>query len=268
MMNTILETTAPRRLRTPAGVTIHHERFGTGPPLLLVHGSFADHRTNWQFVAPSLAEAFTVHALARRGRGETDATEGHSVEDEAADVAALIEAIGEPVNLLGHSYGALIALVAASLAPERIAKLVLYEPPLPGIITAACLAALEDRVAANDWEGFTATFFRQVVSVSEEELAEFRASPLWPHFVKDAPATRHEIHALPAYDFDPARFTGLSMPVMLQIGTESRRENWATDALAANLPDATIAELPGQEHDAVFTAPDLYAGQVIDFLRG
>ncbi|MCC5988910.1 MAG: alpha/beta hydrolase [Pararhodobacter sp.] len=267
MMHTTQETSAPRRLRTPAGVTIFHERHGTGPPLLLVHGSFCDHRSNWQFVAPSLAEAFTVHALARRGRGETDSTEGHSVEDEAADVAALIEAIGEPVHMLGHSYGALIALAAAPLAPQRIAKLVLYEPPLPAIITPACIAALEDRAASGDWEGFTATFFRLVVSVSEKELAELRESPIWAHFVKDAPATRHEIQALPAYDFDPANFTGLSMPVMLQIGTESPRENWATDALATALPNATIAELPEQGHDAVFTAPDLYARQVIDFLR-
>jgi pimeloyl-ACP methyl ester carboxylesterase len=95
-----------------------------------------------------------------------------------------------------------------------------------------------------------------------------RASPLWPQFATDAPATRQDILALPAHDFDPARFTGLSMPVLLQIGTESRRENWATDALAAVLPDARIAELPGQGHDAMFTAPELYARQVIDFLRG
>jgi pimeloyl-ACP methyl ester carboxylesterase len=80
MTGTNIET---RRLLTPQGVTISYDRFGTGPPLMLVHGSFCDHRTNWQFVAPELARHFTVHALARRGRGKTDATAGHSVNDEA-----------------------------------------------------------------------------------------------------------------------------------------------------------------------------------------
>lgn len=254
-------------LVTPAGVRIAYDRFGTGPALVLVHGSFCDHRTNWQFVAPELARHFTLYAIARRGRGGTEVTEWHSVEDEAGDVAALIEAIDDRVYLLGHSYGAQVALAAASLARERITKLVLYEPPVTDIVTQDCNAALDDRAAVEDWEGYTVTFMRRVVSLSESELAAMRASPLWPEFVSEARATCRDISALLAYDFDLARFARLPMPVMLQIGTESRRESWVTDPLAAVLPDVRIAELPGQGHDAMFTAPDLYARQVIDLLR-
>ena len=267
MMTTLQETTAPQRLRTPAGVTIHHERFGTGPPLLLVHGSFCDHRSNWQFVAPTLAEAFTVHALARRGRGESDATADHGVEDEAADVAALIKAIDGPVHLLDHSYGALIALAAAPHVRDRIRKLVLYEPPLPGSFKPARLAELEDMAVAGDWEGFTSSFLREELDLSDSDLDAMRESPLWPQFLDAAPPTLQDLRALPKYDFDPRQFARLEMPVMLQIGTESQHDTYATDALAQVLPNAMIAELPGQGHDAVFTAPDLYARQVIDFLR-
>ncbi len=70
------------------------------------HGAFSDHRTNWEFVKPLFERQFTVCAIARRGRGETDATEGHSLEDESKDVVAVIQSVGEPVFLLGHSYGA------------------------------------------------------------------------------------------------------------------------------------------------------------------
>ncbi len=267
MTDTQRETIETCRLVTPQGVAIAYDRFGTGSPLVLVHGSFSDHRSNWQFVAPDFARHFTIHALARRGRGKTDATGGHSVYDEAADVAALIAAIDGRVHLLGHSYGALVALEGAVHAPDRIAKLVLYEPPIPGIVTPATLAALDARAAARDWEGFTETFLREVVSVTEAELAAFRESPLWPQFVADARATTHEV-GLPGFSFDPDRYTELKMPVMLQVGTETQGDYWATDALADVLPNARIAELSNQGHDAMFTAPDLYARQVIDFLRG
>ena len=83
-----------------------------------------------------------------------------------------------------------------------------------------------------------------------------------------APPTLQDLRALPEHAFDPGPFAGLTMPVLLQIGTHSRRDTYATDALAAVLPDARIAELPGQGHDAMFTAPDPWARQVIDFLRG
>ena len=59
-----------------------YDKRGSGPPLVLVHGGFSDHETNWAFVMPLLMRQFTVYAVARRGRGETDATEGHGVEDE------------------------------------------------------------------------------------------------------------------------------------------------------------------------------------------
>jgi alpha-beta hydrolase superfamily lysophospholipase len=57
----------------------------------------SNHNTNWEFVKPLLEQQFTVYAIARRGRGKTDATEGHSLDDESMDVVTLIQAI----DLLG-----------------------------------------------------------------------------------------------------------------------------------------------------------------------
>jgi pimeloyl-ACP methyl ester carboxylesterase len=159
-----------QRLTSPAGTTVSYDRYGSGPPLVLVHGSFSDHRTNCAFVKPLFERLFTVHAIARRGPGETAATEGHSLEDESADVVAVTRAIGEPAFLLGHS-------------------------------------------------GFKAERFRE-----------------------------------------------LRVPVLLQVGTESPRDLYVTDDLAAVVPDVRIEELPGQAHEGMTTAPGMHAAAVSRFL--
>jgi pimeloyl-ACP methyl ester carboxylesterase len=233
---------------------------------VLVHGGFSDHKTNWEFVNPLFEQQFTVYAIARRGRGETDATAGHSVEEESMDVMALLHAIGEPVFLLGHSYGAQIALAAAATVPERVRKLVLYEAPWPRVVGKEALARLEALAQAGHWEGFAVTFFRDVLGVPVAELDALRATALWPPIIADAEASLGDLRALIRYDFKAERFRELRVPVLLQIGTASPRDLYVTDALAAVLPDVRIEELPGQAHEGMTTAPRMYAEAVSRFL--
>jgi pimeloyl-ACP methyl ester carboxylesterase len=239
---------------------------GSGPPLVLVHGAFSDHDTNWTFVAPSLQQHFTVHAIARRGRGRTDATVGHTLEDEAGDVAEVVRAIGAPVCLLGHSQGAHCALLAAAQQPDRVRKLILYEPIWPHQIRADALAALETLAAAGAWDQFAYAFFANVLHVPTAELDAVRASDLWAPIVADAPASLGDIRGVSAYRFDPKRFADVTMPVLLQTGSESPRGFYVTDALAAVLPDARIERLAGQAHEGMTTAPDQYVQSTMRFL--
>jgi pimeloyl-ACP methyl ester carboxylesterase len=255
-----------KRVRSPDGINVSYEEYGVGPPLVLVHGAFSDHLTNWEFVRPLLETRFTVYAIGRRGRGETDATSGHSLEDESNDVVAVIREVGQPVFLLGHSYGAQAALAAAPHAADRIRKLVLYEPPWPSSAGARLLPRLEELARHEDWEGFSVTFFRELLLVPAEEFQALHESDLWPPIVGDARASLGDIRALLRYGFDPDRFQELRIPVLLQLGTESPRQLYVTDALAAVLPDARVEELAGQAHEAMTTAPELYAESVTRFL--
>ena len=66
--------------------------------------------------------------------------------------------------------------------------------------------------------------------------------------------------------FDPRRFAALDMPVQLQIGSESPRDLYTTDALAAVLPRVEIETLAGQAHEGMTTAPELYARATMRFL--
>jgi pimeloyl-ACP methyl ester carboxylesterase len=255
-----------QRIPSPAGATVSYETYGSGPPLVLVHGAFSDHQTNWAFVKPRFEEQFTVYAIARRGRGETEATAGHSLEDESRDVVAVIQSIGAPVFLLGHSYGAHTALAAAAHIPGRVRKLVLYEPAWPRVVGPEALARLEALAQAGDWDGLAVTFFRDQLSVPVEELNDLRATELWPPIIADAQASLGDLRALSRCDFNAERFRELRVPVLLQIGTDSPRDLYVTDALAAVLPDVRIQELPGQAHEGMTTAPQMYAEAVSRFL--
>jgi pimeloyl-ACP methyl ester carboxylesterase len=105
------------------GTSIACFRSGEGPPLVLIHGTAADHG-RWRPVLPAFEERFPVCAVDRRGRGGSGDSDDYAIGREFEDVAAVVDSLGEPVNLLGHSYGALCALETALLA-RNVRKLVL-----------------------------------------------------------------------------------------------------------------------------------------------
>ena len=190
----------------------------------------------------------------------------HRLEDEAADVVELIQTMGQPVFLLGHSYGAHVALLAAALAPRMVQRLILYEPPAAGLLDSH-METLEAHARQPDWATLSYTFFRDVLHVPLEDLDALRDTELWQPILADAPATIWDLRALSQYDFRPEAFRQLITPVMLQIGSESPRHLYATDALAAVLPDCRIDTLDGQAHEAMTTAPEQYISSVVSFLK-
>lgn len=113
------------RIISKDSTPIAYQQSGKGPPLVLVHGTTADH-TRWAPVLQPLEEHFTLYALDRRGRGESgDAdAEHYSIEREFDDVAAVVDSIGEPAYLLGHSYGALCAqkICASSCCMSHLSR--------------------------------------------------------------------------------------------------------------------------------------------------
>lgn len=252
------------------GTTIAFERTGSGLPLVLVHGGAAASHIDWEPVIPHLAEHFTVYAMDRRGRGESGDADTYTVEREIEDVAAVVDSISEPVHLLGHSFGAICTLEAA-LITDNITKLVLYEPALADqgdeIFPEELLQRIDDRLDADDMEG-ALTVLLDSVGYSDEDLDRLSTEEFWRVRLEAAPTITRELRALNAYRFDPDRFGDLNVPTGLVTGSESPTLfQTSTATLDEGLPNSCIITLPGQTHEAVTAAPDLFVEKVASFLR-
>ena len=247
------------------GTQIAYWRQGHGSPLLLVHGALAD-RTAWILIQPLLAARFRVYAMNRRGREGSGEPAPHAIEREFEDIVAVVDAIGEPVHLLGHSGGALCAL-GAVLLTDRLWSLILYEPPPPGSRVDVELKSLRAMIHKSEAEDIVLEFLRTGPRVSEEDIERLRQSPIWQHTVSLTPSLSSELDAAAGYEFDASRYSTLDIPLLLLLGSDSPallRE--VSDALADVVPDVRITELKGQQHAANFDAPELFAAEVTKFL--
>src|ERR687892_2122184 len=102
------------------------ERVGEGPPILFVHGDIVGPALTWR-KQRVLAERWTLIMPNRPGFGATPPLERNDFEVEAPLFAELL---GDGAHLVGHSYGAVIALLAAAERPEAVRSLTVSEPGL------------------------------------------------------------------------------------------------------------------------------------------
>jgi pimeloyl-ACP methyl ester carboxylesterase len=253
---------------TSDGTHIAYARTGEGPPLVLVHGTAADH-TRWAPILPRLEEHFTVYAVDRRGRGKSGDAASYAIEREFEDVAAVVDSIGQPAYVLGHSYGAICSLEAATRT-RNIRKLAAYEPPIPSdlpIYPPGIIERLQAALDAGDKAAVVTTFFREVVRMPDHELRMLQSLPNWPDRVAAAPTIPRELRAHEAYRFDPARFSGVRVPVLLLLGGDSPPFFAAAIEKAhAAISGSQVVVMPGQQHTAINTAPELFLKHVLEFL--
>ena len=113
------------------GIKIHYYRTGGDkPPLVLAHG-ITDDGMCWAPVAEIFAKDFDVVMVDARGHGKSDAPEdGYTLHNLGTELAGVIQALGlnQPV-ILGHSMGAITALVAAGSYPSMPRAILLEDPP-------------------------------------------------------------------------------------------------------------------------------------------
>ena len=226
------------------GTRLACHRGGVGPPVVVVHGGTADHAVTWAPLLPELARSFTVFGLDRRGHGASGDTRRYALEREFEDVAAVVDGVGAPAALVGHSLGALVSIEAALLTPN-VAKLVLYEGiPARGAdhYGTGALFWLTAAVRLGGW--------RKVAGTRSQARILLR-----------------EVRAHAHYVLRPERFAGLVAPTLVLAGAESSELVRADAAAVARaLPHARVVELPGQGHGAIETAPDLFLAEVRGFL--
>jgi pimeloyl-ACP methyl ester carboxylesterase len=224
--------------------SLHVVRSGTGPVVLLIHGSAADHST-WSIqLASPLRERFSLWAYDRRGTGSSlavDGAAGARVEEHAADVAALAGTAGAKVWLVGSSFGAVIALEVMRCYPGLLHGAVLIEPPMRASdggadVASAFIGEFDRRVDTEGGEAAAEFFLRTVLG--EQAFARIprgfrqRSMSMWRQIRADSVA-------LAAYAPRYAELAAVSVPTLLLGGERSAPIFGATlSALAQALPRA------------------------------
>ncbi|CAL9357525.1 Pimeloyl-[acyl-carrier protein] methyl ester esterase [Streptomyces sp. enrichment culture] len=251
-----------------------HRAAGTGPPLVLLHGGFLDHRM-WDDQVPAFAATHRVIAPDTRGHGASaNATRPFRQTD---DLAALLRHLDTgPAVLVGVSMGAGIAVDTALEHPDLVRALVVTgagtsEPDFRDPWTTAVLADWERALAAGDVEGWLAAFLRfvpgphrRMADVDPEVVRRQREMAL-------ATITKHTAgepdHRVPVQD-TWARVAKIDVPVLaVHGGLDSDDHHRMADRLVRSVPGARAVTVDGAAHYPGMERPDVYNALVSEFLR-
>jgi pimeloyl-ACP methyl ester carboxylesterase len=256
-----------KRIISKDGTPIACWREGSGNPLLLIHGTTSDH-VAWSPLT-ALAQHFSVWSLDRRGRGHSGDSESYSLERECEDIATVVDAIGNNVHLLGHSFGGLCAMEATRLT-KNIRSLILYEPAI-ALTGSGWSSTVETRLQilheSEKWEEVLHLFYRDILKTPHSEIIALQTGANWQARIATAHTILRELQCIDHYVFNPQRFNFLQIPVLLLLGGDSPARRYETaHMLSKHLPNSEIEILQGQQHSAMRTAPDLFVHKIVSFL--
>jgi pimeloyl-ACP methyl ester carboxylesterase len=249
------------------GTTIRWLAVGTGPPLVLVPGGLGDEHAFDPLVA-RLARRLRCVTMGRRGKGYSGDAAGYSYDREYEDVVTVLDAVGPPRFLFGHSSGAICALGAALMS--EVEKLVIVEPPLPleepGIAPehhSAVRAALE----RGEAEAAVLLALRHALRLEPEAVDALHSRRDWPSLLQRGIAWLRELDEITRLPADVERYRAIDAPTLLIYGTATQpRRRTAVATLAEAMPNAQVVAFTGHGHDVANTAADDVASAVAAFL--
>jgi pimeloyl-ACP methyl ester carboxylesterase len=258
-------------------VTIEYAEAGTGRPVVLVHSSAGGNR-QWRTLTEALCDRYRVRAPNLYGYGGTTPwppTRPQPLLAQAELVLAVCDDLGERVDLVGHSFGATVALKAAALLGARTGSLVLVEPNPVWLLRQAGRTAafielrdLRDHVkrfgAIGDWEAVAERFADHWIgdgawdAMPEKRRAAF-VGALPPNFsewdtVMDEQSTLDDVAAL-------------GCRTLLMSDASARRPlRELAELLAGACPEWTFHSIADGGHMAPLTRPDLVDPVICAFL--
>lgn len=266
------------------GLTFHVQQAGSGPDVLLIHGVTGD-LSIWFLckAMTDLARDFRVTAFDLRGHGYSDVTpDGYTSADHVADLLAIMDHYGiERARVVGHSFGAVIALHAAVLAPDRVEAVVLSDPYFPA------LRHLEDLSRWNHWQAFhqqaadagialnsdhwydLGKFFDQVMHLDDDRLLKLRQSvglPAMGRLLRLGNTTCGDDAKVEA-GLTEVKIRAVGQPALAIYGDGSpflATARW----LVENLPDCRAVLIPNAQHRAPEENPTAFTSAVHEFLLG
>lgn len=251
---------------------------GQGPGVVCLHSN-ASSSSQWRALMEMLAPKFHVIAADQYGAGKSPAWSGKglaTLSDEAELLEPVLAQAGDPFTLVGHSYGAAVAVISALKNPKRVKAMVLYEPTLFVLIEA-------ESPQPNDADGICAAVARSVAALDggDESAAAGHFIDYWmgagswartpearkPPITASIRNIRSWSHALLREPTPLAAFAALDMPVLYLTGAKSPASSRGVARILSRvLPRVDLVELDGVGHMAPVTHPDLVNGFIVRFL--
>ena len=252
---------------------------GDGPGVVCLHAN-ASTSAQWRGLMELLSPRFRMLAPDLYGAGRSPdwpSDRAISLADEADLVQPVLANAGPQCALVGHSYGAAVALkLALQLPPGRIRALALYEPTLFSLVDQAT-------PRPNAVDGIRDTVLRAGAALDRDEpehaarcfIDYWNGAGAWDamtaeHRAGILPAVanvRRWGHALFSEPAPPSALRRLDMPVLLIAGSETTVAARAVlDILRPQLPKSTLVTVPGAGHMGPLTHADLVNQTIADFL--
>lgn len=268
----------PSQISAPDGSRLDVHSTGTGPGVVVVHGS-AVAAADYLRLAAALSDRFTVHLYDRRGRGTrgpVDAT--HGVASDVADLRAVLEHTGAR-TVLAHSYGGLVALRGAHELP--IDRLAVFDAAvsIDGGFPSAYVEPFTRAAAADDFPramavlahglGSVGALSRLPVPVLTVMAHGFAATAMgraWRLMIPSAVAEAREVLA---HDGPAGAYAGVTAEVLLATGARSPGYfAEASAAMARVLPRGRHVVIPKADHNAITGAGAPVVERLVGFLAG
>jgi len=261
------------------GVKINVERQGSGSPMVLLHG-FTGSAASWQEVAAGFAARYEVITLDALGHGLSSAPSNpnrYTMPYVASDFVAVLDALNlDKVTLLGYSMGGRMALHIATVAPQRISKLVL-ESATPGI---------SDEYARTNRRQHDEQLAQMLEKLGLEKFVDFWEKQELFDSQVNLPVSRYEAQHQLRLQNNPVglanslrgagtgaqaplwdKLAALDLKIMLIVGDLDQKFVKIGQEMLQLLSNAIMVVWPNCGHTVHLESPDMFVKAVSKFLR-
>jgi len=257
------------------GVTV----VGSGPAVVAVHG-FAGDMSTWAGLVDELKEEYTVLLVDLLGHGASDCPEEparYSMERSVSDLMALLDHLGvSRAGWLGYSMGGRLALLGATMMPERCACLIL-EGASPGLAEPKERAeraegdhALADLIEEKGVEAFFDYWERLPLFASQRDLPrEIRAFIREQRLRQNPRGLANTLRgaSVGVQSSVRERLPSLVIPVLCIVGEKDAKFRAIGEEMCELLPDGNLSLIPGAGHCAHLERSQEFNRTVLGFLR-
>jgi pimeloyl-ACP methyl ester carboxylesterase len=259
------------------GRPIYYCEEGAGPPLLFAHGSGCD-ADDARPLFQVLRDRFRCIALDRAGYHRSGWLDRLTTLEEQVEALAVVHSACtlDPLWLLSHSAGGNFAVAYAVAHPDRVRGLLLFEPPLLAVFPAGSrpsgAAAMIEIVAplfraGRIHEGIAQFWGTFDPELSPEALDERATADLSSDRRRYSEALAMEHPLVVSWCPTPSEWTRLTQPALVMAGDRTQEFHRATAIKVAELlPRGELAMLEGHHHGAIWTAPDVVAQRIVEFI--